>query len=1336
MTVEAEDLLSPAPPMDPPPAANAGAVSTGSEGIAMALGVGPSTGTTDVAPAVANYLSQHQDLMQVQKDNLQRHARVLDAHESYLRLQMENLHEQRHLTVSHMKWQHLNDVLRGTLQVLLVIVGLGIVIGLGAMVWNARHDTGLVVEAFSVPPELEERGYTGSVIAQKALDRIAVLQDLAISLRAPQPYEVTWGTDFTVEIPETGISFGEFNRYLRQWLGKETRISGEVVRTETGIAIHARAGANPVESVSGSFAELETMVDRIAEQVLAATQPHQYAGSLAGLGRFDEAIAAYQQLSRSNAPVERAAAYAGMSRLRLLRGENDAAYAAAQLAVQANPEILEAWVQLMYLDTGQGRNESALRRAERLYTLAASSRDADQRIREWAEDRGACWAREARGDMGVCVRRTLSQQANQWEQVSRLALGHDIAGARQVISEVTTEPVVSAFRDGPTRQKPKALGDIALAEENFSVAEKAFEEGLSEAPVYLQLFSAWHAYAHAMQGDVSGAEQLITNTPADCYPCLRVRGKIASLKKAWPEAERWFVEAAKQGPSLPFANTDHAEMLLAKGDAHGAVEQAREAIKRGPKFADAYQVLGEVLAQSGDHAGAIKQFEQAAKYAPKWGRTQIQWGMASTNWDVVTKRWKNSPQPKHSNSRQAKELCCSNPVAGRECQMADDTNSSGISTPSPDSSATTPPAGDGIATMLAIEQENTEGKSSPVVSAFLEKQSAFIDRQQRMLGVQEEYLRLQMEDLHEQRKLTVSHMKWQHLTDALRGVLYIALAFVGVGIAVAGAAAVWNAAHYRGVVMEAFAVPPDLMKRGYSGTVVSQKILDRISELQSDANLLSIVAMSTLESDWGDELRVEIPETGVSLGEVGRYLRRHLGSETRISGEVVRTVDGLMISARINGRPANPVTGNEIDIDALIARAGEQVMSAGLPHHYAAALANVGREDEAIAVIQPLARSATTVMERSAAYITWSFRLLDRGDYAEAEAKARAGMRLAPEAVGNAQYRLWDVDYSLGRFEKAHSDANAATTNFRTMPSDFYSPNALARLVSSITCEQFLLTGSLQQALQACREGVVAASTQGALSPLPWGPPYLLALEHNIAAAQEEEAVIEDPPDPGSPSPVSVRFRRRAEAMGSLRLAREDWDGAISAYRRGINVAPSRALVLKPWLAYALAKKGDLAGANAVMQELPDDCYPCLRARGKIAASQHDWQTAERWFAEAARQGPSLAWANTDWAEMLIAKGDAQGAITQAREAIKRGPKFADAYQALGEALAQSGNHADAIAEYKRAAELAPKWGRIHIQWAMSLNKLGRRAEAQQKFKTAEALELVPSEQKLLAAIR
>ena len=61
------------------------------------------------------------------------------------------------------------------LRIATAFVGFAIAAGAAFMVWEAAHADGLVIEAFSVPPELADRGITGQVVATKMLDRLTAL---------------------------------------------------------------------------------------------------------------------------------------------------------------------------------------------------------------------------------------------------------------------------------------------------------------------------------------------------------------------------------------------------------------------------------------------------------------------------------------------------------------------------------------------------------------------------------------------------------------------------------------------------------------------------------------------------------------------------------------------------------------------------------------------------------------------------------------------------------------------------------------------------------------------------------------------------------------------------------------------------------------------------------------------------------------------------------------------------------------------------------------------------------------------------------------------------------
>ena len=83
------------------------------------------------------------------------------------------------------------------------------------------------------------------------------MQDITYSSRPPQSYENNWGDNLKVEIPETGISIGELQQFLKDWLGHDTHITGEVWRTQSGIAVTAREGTEAGATFTGPESDLD-----------------------------------------------------------------------------------------------------------------------------------------------------------------------------------------------------------------------------------------------------------------------------------------------------------------------------------------------------------------------------------------------------------------------------------------------------------------------------------------------------------------------------------------------------------------------------------------------------------------------------------------------------------------------------------------------------------------------------------------------------------------------------------------------------------------------------------------------------------------------------------------------------------------------------------------------------------------------------------------------------------------------------------------------------------------------------------------------------------------------
>jgi len=166
-----------------------------------------------------------------------------------LKLQKQHLEDEHALRLAHLRNQvreenirRLGMRLRVGFQIFLVLVAT--VVGLGALILirDAIEDHGLVVEAFSVPPDLARDGLTGEVVATRFLDKLQAMQTATTSERPADSYQYNWGSDIKVEIPETGLSLREFSKLLRDRFGHANHITGEVIRTPTGIAVTARFG--------------------------------------------------------------------------------------------------------------------------------------------------------------------------------------------------------------------------------------------------------------------------------------------------------------------------------------------------------------------------------------------------------------------------------------------------------------------------------------------------------------------------------------------------------------------------------------------------------------------------------------------------------------------------------------------------------------------------------------------------------------------------------------------------------------------------------------------------------------------------------------------------------------------------------------------------------------------------------------------------------------------------------------------------------------------------------------------------------------------------------------
>jgi tetratricopeptide (TPR) repeat protein len=571
---------------------------------------------------------------------LEMHGALSDEQRALTRLQREVLEEERQLNLSHLHHRRFSDFSKSALEIAIGLVILLFVCGLGTMVWNAAEDRDLVVDAFSVPPDVAQTGLTGSVLASRILDRFGEMDRNSYSfLDDISGYHRAAGEDVRVEIPDTGISIGELNRYLRTWLGHETHVTGELVRADKAISLTIRYGDEPGITVDGTPHDLDGLVQSSAENLFRAAHVLRFADYLATHGRFAEAEAIAKRETQVGSDAHRAAAYLSLGVLYYRNGDERAMALQGPMAVRLDPKSLAAW----FLQNGSAvdldHNEEDWRSANVALPLARSGPVGND-VTGLARSLPVVFEAESQrlkgdgeGVIESCkgVTGTFAFGCYAVNLSVAYASLHNFARSRTLMDEAPATrsngaPDLDLVFD--RAQNALAAGDLSQALSWSTKAEALVAKDKTQFTVMLINLRPYEAEALARTGDIAGAERLVATTPLDCDGCVRARGRIAMIARNWSGAEHWFAIVSARSPDIPFADTDWGEMLLAKGNIDGAIAKLTQANLKGPHFADPLEMWGEALMLKNRSDLALAKFEEANKYAPNWGRLHLEWGKA------------------------------------------------------------------------------------------------------------------------------------------------------------------------------------------------------------------------------------------------------------------------------------------------------------------------------------------------------------------------------------------------------------------------------------------------------------------------------------------------------------------------------------------------------------------------------------------------------------------------------------------------------------------------------------------------------------------------------------
>lgn len=206
-----------------------------------------------------------------------------------------------------------------------------------------------------------------------------------------------------------------------------------------------------------------------------------------------------------------------------------------------------------------------------------------------------------------------------------------------------------------------------------------------------------------------------------------------------------------------------------------------------------------------------------------------------------------------------------------------------------------------------IEDAEAESASSTdafaaAIAARLSANDPGVSRKtEEFLAEQTRLVALQRKILEEEHALRHSKLQGQrmgiYIRVAFQVFMAIAASVIGIGLIVL----VRDAVTSRSVIVEAFEAPPGLATRGISGTVVAGGLLDELVRLQG-ATRTSAASKRDLSSAWAHEVKVSVPDAGLSLGEISHLLRARFGNDLHIGGELVERADGgLALTVRGDG---------------------------------------------------------------------------------------------------------------------------------------------------------------------------------------------------------------------------------------------------------------------------------------------------------------------------------------------------------------------------------------------------------------------------------------------------
>ena len=206
---------------------------------------------------------------------------------------------------------------------------------------------------------------------------------------------------------------------------------------------------------------------------------------------------------------------------------------------------------------------------------------------------------------------------------------------------------------------------------------------------------------------------------------------------------------------------------------------------------------------------------------------------------------------------------------------------------------------------------------------------------------------------------------------------------------------------------------------------------------------------------------------------------------------------------------------------------------------------------------------------------------------------------------------------------------------------------------------------------------------------------------------------------------IAPDLKEARDAIVDLRLAKNDFDGAVDISRQAIEENPKdpnndyrlAQIFIQQWRLREAQQELD----QAIKVDPQNAKF--YRARASVKRYRGDLNAAILDQQRAVDLGQDKAFELVELAAMNTLAGNKNKAADNLEEALKLDPNNQSAHDKLVSLLEEEGRYEDLVGEYKRSLEKKPKDERLHLALGQAYAKLGKLNEAKAQFVEAQNLD-------------